>query len=175
MISHGVTADEETASFIRTDQGRQRVVDLFTLREFRVVWPPSGYTLTQPRVKEKKHQWKSAKCSTSHAATRTCVKEKNLWWKSAKYSTSHIATRTRVKEKNHWWKSAKYSTSHTATSTRVKEKNRWWKSAKCSTSHAATRTQTPCSGPESVIFPLGLGGSWVSTSPRCSAAKRAGA
>lgn len=64
-------------------------MDLFTLQEFRVVWPTSGYTLTQLRVKEK---------------------------------------------------------------------NCWWKSAKRSTSHTATRTQMPCSGPGSVIFPLGLGG-----------------
>lgn len=37
VISHGVTADEETAPFIRTDQGGQRVVDLLTLQEFRVI------------------------------------------------------------------------------------------------------------------------------------------
>lgn len=59
--------------------------------------------------------------------------------------------------------------------TRVKEKNHQWKSAKHSTSHAATRTQAPCTGPASVIFPLGLGGMWVSTSAHSSAAKGAGA
>lgn len=52
VISYGVTPDGVTASFIGTDQGKQRVAGLRTLQEFHIVWIPPGYMLTQPPVQE---------------------------------------------------------------------------------------------------------------------------